>query len=61
MRSESGAVAVAEAFAGWGWRAGRLVPFAEARAGRYADPGFEALRGSLSVFTFALGCRYDAY
>jgi hypothetical protein len=59
--SESGVVPVLHASAAWGIRAGRATPFAEARLAWHADPGFDALRGSLTTLTLAIGCRYDAY
>jgi hypothetical protein len=60
-RIEAGIVPVVQTAAGWGLRVGRSTPFAEARLAWHADPRFEALRGSLTVLTLALGCRYDAY
>jgi hypothetical protein len=60
-RIEDGVVAVAQAAAAWGIRAGRATPYAEARIAWHDDPRFDSLRGSLTVLTLALGCRYDAY
>lgn len=59
VTSESGVVPVLHASAAWGLRAGRATPFAEARLAWHGDPGFDALRGSLTTLTFLLGCRYD--
>ncbi len=59
--SESGVVPVLHASAGWGLRAGRATPFAEARLAWHGDPRFDALRGSLTTLTLVLGCRYDAF
>jgi hypothetical protein len=61
VTSESGVVPVLHASGAWGLRVGRATPFAEARLAWHGDPGFEALRGSLTTLTFLLGCRYDAY
>jgi hypothetical protein len=58
--AESGVVPVLHASAGWGLRAGRATPFAEARLAWHGDPRFDALRGSLTTLTLVLGCRYDA-
>jgi hypothetical protein len=60
-RSESGAVPGLRAAIGWGIRAGRATPFAEAGLAWHGAPPFDALRGSLTVLTLSLGCRYDAY
>jgi hypothetical protein len=61
VASESGLVPVLHASAGWGLRLGRATPFAEARLAWHGDPGFDALRGSLTTLTFLLGCGYDAF
>lgn len=58
---EQGFVPVVHATAGWGLRMGHSGPFVEARVARHGDPGFETLRGSLTVIVGALGYRYDAY
>jgi hypothetical protein len=60
-RSESAVVPALRAAMGWGLRARRATPFAEAALAWNGDPGLDALRGSLSVLTVSLGCRYDAY
>jgi hypothetical protein len=60
-QSESGVAPAVSASVGWGLRAGRATPFAEAGLVWMGDPGFDALRGSLTVLTVSLGCRYDAY
>lgn len=60
-RSESGIVAAVRAAIGWGLRAGRATPFAEVGLAWHGDPRLDALRGSLTVLTASLGCRYDAY
>jgi hypothetical protein len=60
-RSESGVVPGLRAAIGWGFRAGRALPFAEAALAWQGDPQFEALRGSLTVVSLAFGCRYEAF
>jgi hypothetical protein len=60
-RSESGVVPSLRAAAAWGLRLGHATAFAEAGLAWHGPPGFEALRGSLTVVTVSLGCRYDAY
>jgi hypothetical protein len=60
-RSEAGAVGAGKAAVGWGLRFGRATPFAEVGVAWQGDPGFDALRGSLTVLGVSLGCRYDAF
>jgi hypothetical protein len=60
VTSESGVVPVLYASAGWGLRAGRATPFAEARLAWHAAPDFVGMRGSLATLTLLVGCRYDA-
>jgi hypothetical protein len=60
-RIEAGLAPVAQAAVAWGIRAGRATPYAEARVAWHGDPRLESLRGSLTVLTLALGCRYDAF
>ncbi len=60
-RSESAVVPGLRAAIGWGLRAGRATPFAEAGLAWQGDPRLDALRGSLTVLTVSLGCRYAAY
>jgi len=61
VRNEAGLVPVVQAAAGWGLAAGPATPFVEAQLAWHGDPRFAALRGSLSVLTLAVGCRYDAF
>jgi hypothetical protein len=59
-RAEDGVAAVGQGVVGWGYRAGRFTPYAEARVSWHADPRLETMRGSLALFTFALGARHGA-
>lgn len=58
--AESGVVPALRAAVGWGLRAGRVTPFAEAALGWHGNPRFDGLRGSLAVLLVSIGCRYDA-
>ncbi len=60
-QEQAGLVPALQASAAWGRRLGPGMPFCEVRLSWHADPHFDVLRGSLAVFTFALGYVHDAF